>query len=106
MNLRVKIAAFPIPPDKYSDADLKQMTRKLNSWLENYYNPGDIVCTSIEFYDVKQNRITLPPNGYGLQLGGMYYDPINGITKIVMESDVFAPSFQTRVKLREVTVTT
>ncbi len=106
MNLRVKIAAFPIPSEEYSDRDLKQLARKLNALIDNVFNPGDLMATSLQFYDERNNELLLNPTGYGLGVGTMYYDPTTGNTKVVLESDIFAPSFRMQFKLREVTVTT
>ncbi|MCK8211871.1 hypothetical protein LW979_17680, partial [Erwinia amylovora] len=78
MNLRVKIAAFPIPPKDYTPEEFKQLARKLNSLIENVFNPGDLVATSLQFYDERNQQLLLNPTGYGLGVGSMYYDPITG----------------------------
>ena len=98
VNLRVKIAALPIPSKQYDDADIKQIARKVNAFIDNVFNPGDLVATSLEFIDIAES-------GYGLNTGGVYVDA-NGFLKVVREQDVFAPSFGIRVQLRDVTVST
>jgi len=105
VNLRVKIAAFPIPSRDYTPEEIKQLARKLNSLIDSLYNPGDLVATSLQF-SVDGVNILLPASGYGLGVGTLYYEPITGNVKIVLPDDVFAPSFSMRFKLRDVTVTT
>lgn len=96
MNLRVKIAAFPIPSRDYTPEELKSLARKLNSLIDSVYNPGDLVATSLEFIDIAES-------GYGLRVGGVYADG-NGFLKVVRETDIFAPSFMMRYTLHDVTV--
>lgn len=98
MNLRVRVQALPIPSQKYEDADIKQIARKLNAFMDNVYNPGDLVATTLTFIDVAES-------GYGLPVGGVYADG-DGFLKVVREQDNFAPSFTATFKLREVTVST
>ncbi len=105
MNLRQRVAALPIPSRDYTAEEIKQLARKLNSLIENIYNPGDLVATSLQF-SVDGINILLPPSGYGLGVGTLYYEPLTGNVKVVIPEDVFAPSFSMRFKLRDVTVTT
>lgn len=104
MNLKVKIAALPIPPGDYKKEDFNQMVRKLNQLIDNVFNPGDLVATTLQFVTIA-GEISLPASGYGLPVGGVYYDE-NGFLKIVRNGEAFAPSFMARVKMRPVTVTT
>lgn len=96
MNLKVKVAALPIPPGEYKREDFNQIIRKLNQLIDNVFNPGDLVATSLEFIDVAES-------GYGLRNGGVYVDA-SGSLKMVRPADVFAPSFRVRVKMNNVTV--
>lgn len=96
MNLKVKIAALPIPPGDYKREDFNQIIRKLNQLIDNVFNPGDLVASSLQFIDVAET-------GYGLPVDGVYVDA-NGFLKVARLEDVFAPSFRARVKLNNVTV--
>jgi len=96
MNLKVKVAALPIPPGEYKREDFNQIIRKLNQLIDNVFNPGDIVCSSVQIIDA-------PENGYGLPVNGVYVDA-SGILRVARLEDVFAPSFRVRVKLNNVTV--
>jgi len=97
VNLRNRVSALPIPPGDYKREDFNQIIRKLNQLMDNVFNPGDLVATSLTFIDVAES-------GYGLAVGAVYVDA-NGFLKIVREQDVFAPSFTVRTKLHAVTVT-
>jgi len=96
VNLKVKIAALPIPPGDYKREDFNQIIRKLNQLIHNVFNPGDLVASSLQFIDVAET-------GYGLPVDGVYVDA-NGFLKVARLEDVFAPSFRARVKLNNVTV--
>lgn len=96
MNLRVKIAALPIPPGEYKREDFNQIIRKLNQLIDNVFNPGDIVCSSVQIIDPAEN-------GYGLPINGVYVDA-SGFLKVARLDEVFAPSFRVRVKMNNVTV--
>lgn len=104
MNLKSKVRQADILQRDYSREDLNKAFRILNDLIENVFNPGDLVASSLQFVPIN-GVTTLAPSGYGLPIGGVYYDD-NGFLKIVRPSDIFAPSFTTRVKLGTVTVTT
>lgn len=97
MNLKVRVTALPLPPGDYTREDFNQIIRKLNQLMDNVFNPGDLVASSLTFIDIAES-------GYGLEVGEVFVDA-NGFVKIVRSEDIFAPSFTVRTKLHAVTVT-
>lgn len=98
MNRTYKPRRIDIPPHQWSYDDLNKAFQIVNQINDSLYTIGGVVCSSIQI-------IGAPESGYGLPDGGVYVDP-DGFLKIVRTSDVFAPSFDVRVKLRNVTVST
>lgn len=91
MNLRRPIQPLKIPPREYKKEDFNDLVRSFNELVQNVFNPGAIVCSSLQV-----NPITY--TGYGLPVGGVYADA-NGFLKVVLEGEAIAPSFVIRVRL-------
>lgn len=98
MNLKRPLSPLKIPTGDPKREDILRIVQAYNELLDNIFNPGDLVASSLQFIDIAES-------GYGLNVGGVYVDA-NGFLKMVRESDTFAPSFSIRVRLGTVTTGT
>ncbi len=95
MNLKRPISPLKLPSFDPTRENVMRIVQGYNELVNNVFNPGDLVCSSLQF-------IVIAGSGYGLQVGGVYGDA-DGYLRFVRESDVFAPSFKVRVHLGTVT---
>lgn len=96
MNLKRPVVPLKIPSFEPTRENIMRIVQSHNEFVNNVFNPGDLVCSSLQF-------IVIAGSGFGLPTGGVYGDA-DGFLRFVRASDVFAPSFLVRVHLGTVTL--
>lgn len=98
MNRNTPIQTLPKPPAQYDQLYFDSLIRNLGIHIYNQRVPGELVGASIML-------LQCPRSGYGLRDGMVWADG-DGVLKVVLPNQVFAPSNRIRIKLGTVTVTT
>jgi hypothetical protein len=98
MNRNTPIQTLPKPPSQYDQTYFDSLIKNLGIHIYNQRIPGEMVGASIML-------LQCPRSGYGLREGLVWADG-DGVLKIVLQGQVFAPSNTLKIKLGTVTVTT
>jgi hypothetical protein len=98
MNRNTPIQTLPKPPSQYDQTYFDSLIKNLGIHIYNQRIPGEMVGASIML-------LQCPRSGYGLREGMVWADG-DGVLKIVLQGQVFAPSNTLKIKLGTVTVTT
>jgi len=98
MNRNTPIQTLPKPPSEYDQTYFDSLIKNLGIHIFNQRIPGEMVGASIML-------LQCPRSGYGLRDGMVWADG-DGVQKIVLQGQVFAPSNTIKIKLGTVTVTT
>jgi len=98
MNRNTPIQTLPKPPKEYDQTYFNSLIKNLGIHIYNQRIPGEMVGSSVML-------LQCPRSGYGLQDGMVWADG-DGVLKIVLQGQVFAPSNTIKIKLGTVTVTT
>lgn len=87
---------LPTPPKLYDDKYMQQLLRTLYLYFQQGANPGTLYGTDLVLTN-------LPGSGASLPAGALWRN--GNVVYIVLESDVYAPSFLATGSVGEVTVT-
>lgn len=98
MNRNTPLQVLPKPPSEYKQEYFDSLIKNLGIFIYGQRVPGELVGSSIML-------LRCPRSGYGLRDGMVWADG-DGVLKIVLPGQVFAPSNTINIKLGTVTVTT
>ena len=98
MNRNTPIQTLPKPPSEYDQAYFDSLVRNLGIHIYNQRIPGELVGSALML-------LQCPRSGYGLRDGMVWADG-DGLLRIVLPGQIFAPSNKIKIKLGTVTVTT
>jgi hypothetical protein len=98
LNRKTPIQTLPKPPQEYDPLYFDALIRNIGIHIWNMQVPGEVVGSSLML-------LQCPRSGYGLRNGMVWADG-DGVLRIVLPDQVFAPSNAIKIKLGTVTVTT